>query len=159
MTESQTNAIVRVKSEISRYTQEPAWQRVWLEAEALAWRSLAFIPTYEGSSLDLVHGLAAVAWQQRGHSVVVADIRTISLPALSAVRDELRHRIARGERVLIASRSLRENPVATTIAREADGAVLCVAIGKTRSKTVTRAIEEIGKNRIIGTISLKSGGR
>jgi len=159
MATSRSNAIVRVKSDIGRYTLEPTWQRAWLELEAMAWRSLALIPTDEGSSIDVVHGLATVAWQQRGHSVVVADIRTISLPALSAVRDELRHRIASGERVLIASRSLRENPVAATIAREADGVVLCIAMGKTRSKTVTRAIEEIGKNRIIGTISLKSGGR
>ena len=150
-----TQAIVSVNADVSRYTLERAWQRTWLAIEAAAWRSLAVIPTHEGSSLEIVHGLAAVAWQQRGHSVVVADIRAISMPALSAVRHELRHRAANGERILIVARSLAENPVAATIAREADGVVLCVILGRTKRKSVAEAIQEIGKDRIIGTISLR----
>ncbi len=153
MTESK--AIVPIEPHISRYAQDPTWQRTWVEIEAMDWHSVALIPTDEGSSLDAVHGLAEVAWQQRGHSVVVADIQTIALPVLSAIRDELRRRISSGDRVLIASRSLRERPVAATIAREADGVILCVALGRTTRKSVAYAIGEIGKNRILGTISLK----
>jgi hypothetical protein len=153
MTSSQ--AIVRVKSDINRYAKESAWLRTWLAIEASPWRALAIIPTHAGSSLEAVHALAAVAWEQRGPSVIVADIRTISLHALSTVREELRQRTARGERILIASRSLDENPVAATIAREADGVVLCVVLGRTTRKSVAQAIKEIGKDRIIGTISLR----
>ena len=156
MTELHPKAIVPDKQHISRYAEDPTWQRTWVEIEDIAWRSLALIPTDEGSSLDAVHGLAEVAWQQRGHSVVVADIQTIALPVLSAIRDELRRRLSSGERVLIASRSLRERPVAATIAREADGVILCVTLGKATRKSVAEAIAEIGKGRIIGTISLKS---
>ena len=156
MTYSHSNAIVPIEPHVGRYAHDPTWQRTWVEIEAISWRSLALIPTDEGSSIDAVHGLAEVAWQQRGHSVVVADIRTIALPVLSAIRDELRRRILSGERVLIASRSLRERPVAATIAREADGVILCVAMGRATRKSVAEAIGEIGKNRIIGTISLKS---
>ncbi len=155
MTELNPKAIVPDKQHISRYAQDPTWQRTWVEIEPIDWRSLALIPTDEGSSLDAVHGLAEVAWQQRGHSVVVADIQTIALPVLSAIRDELRRRISNGDRVLIASRSLRERPVAATIAREADGVILCVTLGKATRRSVAEAIGEIGKNRIIGTISLK----
>ncbi len=157
--ESHSEAIVRSRADTGRYAQDPTWQRTWVEIEALAWRSLAVIPTYVGSSIDTVHGLAEVAWQQRGHSVVVADIRTIALPVMSAIRDELRRRMSSGERILIASRSLRERPAAATIAREADGVILCVALGKATRRSVAEAIREIGKNRIVGTISLRSSGR
>jgi hypothetical protein len=159
MTQPQSKAIVRVKTEISPYVQDPTWQRAWLEIEPIAWRSIAVIPVSEGSSLAAVHGLAEVAWQQRGHSVVVADIGSITLPMLSAIRDELRYRVARGERILIAARSVFESPATATIAREADGVVLCVELGKTKRKSVADTIKQIGKNRIIGTISLRPSGR
>jgi hypothetical protein len=151
--------ITRAKSDVNPYAREPAWLRTWLAIEAMTWRSLALIPTYEGSSLDAVHGLAAVAWEQRGPSVIVADIRTISLSALASVREEIRKRTAKGERLLIASRSLGEDPIAATIAREADAVVLCIAMGKTKRKSVAEIIEEIGKDRILGTISLRLNDR
>lgn len=155
MEQAPKNAIVQVQSDIGRYAQETAWLRTWLAIETIGWNTLAVIPTHEGSSLEAVHGLAAVAWEQRGPPVIVADIRTITLPVLSMVRDELRQRTSKGQRVLIASRSLRENPVAATIAREADAVVLCILLGRTKRQNIVEAIKEIGKDRIIGTISLR----
>ena len=156
MPESEPRAIALANQYVSRYSQDPNWQRTWLEMEAIGWRSIAVIPTDETSSLDAVHALAAIAWQQRSHVVVVADIRTIGLPVLSAVRTELRRRISSGERVLIATGSLLQSPAAATIAREADGAVICITLGKSRRKSVDSIIKEIGRNRIIGSITLKS---
>lgn len=156
MQESQTRAIVRANQHISRYSQDPSWQRTWLEIEAIGWRSIAVIPTDDGSSLDAVHALASIAWQQRSQAVVVADIRTIALPALSAVREELRRRTSNGERVLIATGSLSQSPAAATIAREADGIVICIVLGKSKRKSIDSIIKGFGKNKIIGTITLRS---
>ncbi|HEY5957537.1 MAG TPA: hypothetical protein VIV60_13315 [Polyangiaceae bacterium] len=155
MMKPNTEAIVPANSDINRYAKDPNWLRTWLAMESMPWRSLAVIPMHEGSSLEAVHGLAAVAWEQHGSSVIVADIRSIALAALSAVREETQQRKAKGERVLFACRSLNENPVAATVAREADGIVLCIVLGKSRLKSVTEAIKEIGQERIIGTISLR----
>jgi hypothetical protein len=158
MPDSPSKAIVPIKQHLSRYFRDPTWQRAWLELEPVAWRSLAVIPTGDFSSLDVVHGLAAVAWQQRGTPLVVADIQTIELGVLSAVREELRRRILGGERVLIASRSLSESPAAATIAREADGVILCVSLGGTKRKAIASAIRELGKQRIVGTLTLQPVG-
>ena len=89
------------RRQVVPFRGEPEWQRVWLTLEAEQWQSLAVIPTGDLSSIDLVRGLAAVAWQQRGARIIVADLRSIALPALSAARLELRRHVEAGERVVI----------------------------------------------------------
>ena len=116
------------------------------------------IPAGDTSSIDLVHGLAAVAWHQRGSQVIVADLRTIALPALAAARMELRRRVEAGERVLIATQSLDRNPTSATLARDADKALLCVLMGKTSRAHVRNAVREIGQHRYIGSIAIRMTG-
>jgi hypothetical protein len=100
--------------------------------------------------------LAAVAWQQQGTPLVVADLRTVGLPVLAAVRGEIRRRVENGERVLIATRCLSKSPAASTIVRDADLALLCIAVGLTTRKSILDTIKEVGKQRILGTIMVHS---
>jgi hypothetical protein len=155
MTSSSPAALVRVERNLDVYANDPAWQRIWLNLESENWRSLAVVPTGDLSSARLVHGLAAVAWQQRGTCVIVADLRTVGVPALAAARAELRRRVDDGERILIATQSLEKSPTAVAIAREADKAVLCVALGKTPSAQVRSAIREIGAQQYLGVIVIR----
>jgi hypothetical protein len=147
-----TNAIVRVGRQRDLRADDPSWQRVWLRIETETWRSLAVIPAGDSSSLEVVHGLAAVAWQQRGAKVVVADLRELALPVLATVRDELRQRVDGGERVIIAMRSFERSPATATIAREADKSILCIDSGHTRKSRVRDMVREIGRQRLLGTI-------
>lgn len=132
--------------------EDPAWQRAWLSLESENWRSLAVLPTGEHSSLDLVHGLASVAWQQRSMPLVIADLREVKLSALAAARDELRRRVSAGERVLIAVHSLERNPTTATLLRDADKTVLCVYVGHSLRSHVRNAVRAVGTQRCLGTI-------
>jgi hypothetical protein len=158
MKSSPSTALARVELKLEVYADDPHWQRVWLTLEPRGWRSLVVIPTADMSSLDLVHGLASVAWQQRCNSIIVADLRTITLAALPAVRTETRNRVESGHRILMAVRSLDESPISATLARDADKAVLCVYPGRTMVAQVRHAVKELGPQRYLGAIVVQRSG-
>jgi hypothetical protein len=156
MNSSPSNALARIEHKLELRSSDPQWQRVWLALESENWRTLAVLPTGGLSALDLVHGLASVAWQQRGNPVIVADLRTIKLAALAAARAELRRRAEGGQRILIAVRSLDESPTSATLARDADKAILCVHQGETLMAHVKKAVKELGAARYLGAILIRS---
>ena len=157
MKSSPPNALARIENRLDLRSSDPHWQRVWLALDSEDWRSLIVLPTGNLSALDLVHGLASVAWQQRGNPVIVADLRTITLAALAAARAELRKRTEGGQRILIAVRSLDESPTSATLARDADKAILCIHQGETLMAHVKNAIKEIGPARYLGAILVRNG--
>jgi hypothetical protein len=129
------------------------WQRVWLSVRDVPWRSLAVLSVDSAlSTLDVVHGLAAVAWFQCGTSVVVADLRSAVLNVVSSVQDELRQRMQNGEQVLMALGALDDSPASLAIARDADKVLLCVALGKTKTGRIRDAVQRVGKQRFLGTV-------
>ncbi len=148
----QSTAITTVERRLDVYTQDPSWQRLWICLEPQNWRSLVLVPAGRDSSIDVVNGLAGVAWQQRGGRVIVADLRTISLPALGNARMALRKRIEDGDRILIAISALDVNPTSTAIAREADRAVVCVFAGRAERAQVRSIVRELGPQRCLGSI-------
>ena len=158
MNSGQTHALAKVDGQLGKFAEDPLWQRLWLNLESQSWRSLAVMPVGDASSIDLVHALAAVAWQQRGTPVIVADLRSIGLPALASARGELRRRVQNGERVLIGMNSLDTNPTSATIAREADKALLCVILGQTMRSQVRNAVRELGAQRCLGSILIRIKG-
>jgi hypothetical protein len=151
-----STALVRTEHQLDVYAQDPSWQRLWLNLESESWRSLAIVPAGGLSSIELVHGLAAVAWHQRSSTVIVADLRTIGLSALATARGELRRRVDGGERVLIAMQSIDKSAITATIAREADKVLLCVHLGHTSRSQVKDAIRELGTQRSLGSILIRT---
>ena len=159
MSSSHSTALAKVEDRLTRFAADPTWQRLWLSLESQNWRSLAIVPAGETSSIDLVHALAAVAWHQRSTSVIVADLRTIGLPTLATAREELRRRVGGGDRVLIGMNSLEVNPTSATIARDADKAVLCVFLGRTSRAQLRDTVRELGIQRCLGSIVIRTNGR
>jgi len=157
MSNSLSTTLARPEQRLDVYAKDPSWQRLWLSLESASWRSLAVVPTGDTSSIDLVHGLAAVAWHQRSSPVVVADLRTIGLTALANARGELRRRIDSGTRILIAMQSLDKSAIAATLAREADKVLLCVHLEHTYVAQVKNAIRELGAPRFLGSIIIRTG--
>ena len=158
MKEVTSTALAKVERHLSTFAEDPVWQRLWLNLESLSWRSLAIIPAGKGTCIDLVHALAAVAWHQRSTRVIVADLRTLNLPALTAARNEIRRRVDGGERVLICMNSLDQNPTSATIAREADKVVICTYLGVTVRSEVKRLMVEVGAQRCLGSIVVNMDG-
>ena len=158
MSNGSTHALARIDAQLDKFANDPIWQRLWLNLESQSWRSLAVIPVGDATSIDVVHALAAVAWHQRGAPVIVADLRSIALPALAAARTELRRRIEHGERVLIGMNSLDVSPTSATLSRDADKAVLCVILGRTTRRHLRNAIRELGSQRCLGSILIRTKG-
>ncbi len=156
MTSSSSTALAHTERHLDTYAHDPAWQRLWLSLESESWRSLAVIPAGSLSSIELVHGLAAVAWHQRATRVIVADLRTIGLTALATARGELRRRVDGGERILIAMQSIDKSAIAATIAREADKVLLCVHLEHTSRAQIKSAIRELGAQRNLVSIAIRT---
>ena len=137
---------------------DPSWQQIWLAIQSKEWRSLAIVPGSRGiSTLELAQILVDVGWQHRGLPIGLADLRNITLPYIDSVIDEVRAHVDNGERVLIALRSVFENPATVPIAQWADGALLCVSLGNTKMTGAEQTLEQVGKARFLGSVILRNG--
>ena len=54
--------------------------------------------------------------------------------------------------MVIALRSIFENPTAVGVARSADATLLCVDLGAAQLKLAEQTIAEIGRDRVLGAI-------
>jgi hypothetical protein len=143
---------------IREFWNDPAWQKIWLSIQGKDWRSLAIVPGNQGlSTLELAQALVDVGWQHRGLPIGLADLRNVTLPFIDSVIDEVRGHIYSGERVLIALRSVFENPATVPIAQAADGALLCISLGSTRISRAVETIEQVGRARFLGSIVVREG--
>jgi len=141
---------------LREYWNDPHWQKIWLALQGKDWRSLAIVPSNRGlSTLELAQALVDVGWQHRGLPIGLADLRNVTLPYIDAVIDEVRAHIYAGERVLIALRSVFENPATVPIAQAADGALLCIGLGSTKISRAEETLEQVGRGRFLGSIIVR----
>ena len=85
---------------------------------------------------------------------MVCDLRDLSMRLIDYHIREVHEHADTGARVVIALRSIFENPTAAPVARDADAVVLCVSLGKTTFRSAEQTIKEIGRERILGSIIL-----
>ncbi len=131
-------------------------QKLWLAAERRRWRSLAVIAAGKAmDTLPVAEMFAKIAWWYRGEPSCVFDLRDLSLRLAEHQVQEVRAQIDAGSRVIIALRSIFENPTTVPIAREADAVLLCIGLGKTKFKSAEKTIDEIGRDRLVGSIVLR----
>jgi hypothetical protein len=154
---SENRALARTElHQIREYWNDPSWQKIWLALQGKDWRSLAIVPGNQGlSTLGMAQALVDVGWQHRGLPIGLADLRNVTLPYIDSVIDEVRAHIYGGERVLIALRSIFENPATVPIAQAADGVVLCVSLGSTKIARAEETLEQVGKGRFLGSIVVR----
>jgi hypothetical protein len=148
-----------------RYEQawtDPDWQRLWLTLDRMPWRTLALIPAGAGAEADFSLTLAIVlsrtGMSHVGAPILVADGRQVPLNQLTGFLAEVRECRQGGERVIIALSPAGENPTTVAMAKEADGAVLCVMIGAMRSSDAKRTVQLIGASKFLGSIIIHADG-
>ena len=135
-------------------------QRLWLAAQRREWRSLAVIGAGPGvPTIEVAELLAQLAWRYRGEPSAVIDLRDLSLRLVDYHVREVRAQVDAGGRVLVALRSIFENPTAAPIAREVDAVVLCLRLGQTEFKAADQTVAEVGRDRILGSILVSGGAR
>ena len=128
-------------------------QAVWIATQRRPWRSLALLSASDGiSTLETANLFAKISWAYSGTPSAVFDLRDVSLRLLDHHVQNVQLQVQHGERVFIALRSTKENPTAVAIARMSDAAILCVALGKTTTKSASDTMQAVGRDRFLGSI-------
>lgn len=131
-----------------------AYQELWFELRTWSWKSLAIVPTVSGASeLDVAEQLVVVgvANTNRRMSLISAEGATVA--DTDRVIAMIRAAEARGDRVIVATDAITDNPSAAPIIRAVNGTVLSVRLGRSEKADVERAVGSINRNRIIGMIT------
>jgi hypothetical protein len=129
-------------------------QLLWLATQRRAWRSLAVLgASKEVPTLHVANMLAKLAWWYRGQPSSVADFRDLSLRLVEYQLGDVASQLERGPvTVVIALRSIFENPTVVPVSRAVDAAVLCVQLGVTKIADSRKTVEAIGREKFLGTI-------
>lgn len=141
---------------------DPDWQRLWLTLDHMSWRTLAIVPGGPGGPADLTLTLA-VALSRTGMShvgapILVADGTQVPLNQLTAFLADVRACCNGGERVIIALSAVSESPTTAAMAKSADGALMCIMLGRMRSSDAKQTIKAIGASKFLGSVILRSDG-
>ncbi len=131
-------------------------QKLWLATQRKKWRSLAIVAASKMvDTLIVAETLAKIAWWYRGQPSCVFDLRDLSLRLVDYQVNEVRGQVDAGALVVIALRSIFENPTTVPVAQGADAVVLCLGLGKTLFADAEATIAEVGRERVIGSIVLR----
>jgi hypothetical protein len=143
-----------------RYWEDVRLQKLWLATQRRAWQSMAVVAASSSvQTLPIAEMLAQIAWCYRGQPSCVFDLRDVSLRLAEYQVREAQAQADSGVRVLVALRSVAENPTTLLIAREMDAVVLCIELGTTEFKAAEHALSEIGRERVLGTILVRPSSK
>jgi hypothetical protein len=141
---------------------DPDWQRLWLTLDRLPWGTLALIPAGDGAPADFTLSMAVTlsrtGMSHVGAPILVADGTQVPLDQLNAFLADIRSCRDGGERVIIALSAAGENPTTTSMAKDSDGVVLCVMLGRMRSSDARRTIKLIGASKFLGSVIVHPDG-
>jgi hypothetical protein len=141
---------------------DPEWQRLWLTLDRLPWKTLALIPAGQGGPADFTLTLAVMlsrtGMSHVGAPILVADGTQVPLEQLNDFLADVRACRAGGERVIIALSSAAENPTTASIAKDSDGVVLCILLGRMRSADGRRTIKLVGAPKFVGSVIIHPDG-
>jgi hypothetical protein len=136
---------------------DASWQRIWLRTQGRDWVSLAVIGTSQRSpdATMRVAGMLARVSEELGHPLVVLDARDVELRTMASIQARMRALSARGTRAITVLQLPSLNPVTVPIAQAADASMLCVFVGESRLTNTEQTIEQIGRDRFLGTVILR----
>jgi len=136
---------------------DASWQRIWLRAQGRDWVSLALIgssPRSPDATLRVAGMLARIS-EELGHPLVVLDARNVELRSMASIQARMRSLAARGTRAITVLQLPMYNPIAVPIAQAADASMLCVFVGESQQMSSRQTIEQIGRDRFLGTVILR----
>jgi hypothetical protein len=158
---AQTTALAE-RRHVQAWT-DPDWQRLWLTLDRMPWRTLALIPAGAGAPADFTLTLAVTlsrtGMSHVGAPILVADGTQVPLNQLTAFLADVRACRDGGERVIIALSPAADNPTTSSIAKDADGVVLCVMLGGMRSSDAKRTIKAVGASKFFGSVIIHPDGK
>jgi hypothetical protein len=151
---STESALVKRESGRPNALDDVASQLLWLATQRRVWRSLAVVgASKEVTTIPIANMLAKLAWWYRGQPSSVADFRDLSLRLVEYQLADLASQLERAPiTIVVALRSIFENPTVVPVARTVDAAVLCVQLGASKINESRKTVDAIGRDRFLGTI-------
>jgi hypothetical protein len=138
------------------------WQKLWLSLKARPWTALAIVPAGSGAPPDftmtIAVTLARVGIMHLGTPIHVADATSVPLVHLEQFTEEVRRLNQDGDLVLLALPTIKENPVAVSLAQKAGAALLCVLMETMSSAESKRTVERIGASYFLGSAIFHPNG-
>ncbi len=136
---------------------ERPYQELWFELRTWSWKSLAVVPTVSRvSELEIAEKLivVGVANTNRRMSLISAEGATVG--DTDRVIAMIRAAEARGDRVIVATDSIIDNPSAAPIVRAVNGVLVSVRLGVSDRSQVERTVQSVGRSRVIGLVTRES---
>lgn len=134
----------------------PTLQRIWVRSQMSAWTTLAIVGSSERISegtMNVARGLARVA-AESGGALGLIDGRALELKHLAQVQARLRSTVAR--QTVIVLPLPKDNPVTVSVAQACDAVILCVFLGETSQVVAAQTIEQVGRDRFLGTVIVRA---
>jgi hypothetical protein len=129
-------------------------ERTWFRTQSREWRTLAIVPT-EIESSEAAFSMAKLIIElgaEHDEKLNLADFRNIPLSRLSPLLQMAASYVKDGQRLVYATQPIDENPATVPVARAADCVLLCVSLGKTSIRKIEDAIDQIGRERFLGSV-------
>ena len=125
------------------------------------WSSLVVVPAQPGASgLELGRALVSAGSQYlRERPIRLVDAQGLPLAAASRLVSDIRSYVGQGGVIVTCIDSIISNPVGLMVAQAAERALLCVPLGATRFSEATRTLELVGKERFLGSVTLRPEAR
>lgn len=133
------------------------WHRLWssLEGADRPWRTLALVPGGPGTSaetcLQIAVALAETGTKLLERPVQVANATNITPSQRAQFWDELRDHLGPTGMMIVALSPLNLNPSSLAIAKEADGALLCIVLGKISRPEAKQTLAQVGTQHFLGS--------
>jgi hypothetical protein len=138
------------------FVPEGEWQELWFTTLSRPWSSLVVVPASAGlSALAVARTLAEVGKLHRGRSISLIDAETVELADATRLIDTIHAKTALGDQVIVSVSALFDNQAAIPIARAADAALLCIALGVSDFSSAKKTLGLVGPDRFVGTVNLK----
>lgn len=135
------------------------WQRLWVALQKRKWQTLGIVGASAGmksSPMEAASILADIGWQHLGQPIQVMDLRETPLNLIETRLAELHVQRDRGERVFVVLSPIADNPATVAMGSHVDGLVLCLVLGMTPLSDAEKTIDELGRDRFLGTIVLRN---
>ena len=154
-------------------------QELWFSIRRREWKSLVVVPaTPEGSALPIAQALGEVGGLILMAPVPVINAEGADLPRIATLVMEMGGEAptssvwtsagrggspadwdspkVKGQVSIIAVDSVVSNPLVLPLALAADAVLICIEIGKTDLASVKHTVELIGRERLLGSVLLRS---
>ncbi len=129
-------------------------QQLWFELRSWAWKSLAIVPTvHNGSEFELAEQVVMVGVSNTNRRMSLISAEGAGVGDTDRVIAMIRAAEARGDRVVVVTDAVIDNPASTPIIRAVNGVIPIITLGQSERSVVERTIQAVGRSRVIGAVS------